>query len=297
MTGARLRPLTPVAAFATTCVLLSACTADPPSDPEPEASQAGASPTTAARYVPDGWPSRRDTGASGPLRKITGFTITDDGTVLEDVLVTGTLTILADDVTLRNIKVLQDSYYGILIYGKNIRIEDSTVKGVNRHTMAGIAAIEGGTFVATRIEVRKVEDGVRLADDCVLKHSLIHELVGDEEAHYDAVTADGGFRGWRVVHNTILNPHRQTGAVWVGDERYGDSAGVLRNNYIAGGGYSIYAGPGAGQGIRVVDNVFSTRYYRRSGYWGVSTRWDPEGNIWSGNRWIDGPRAGQQVRP
>ena len=89
------------------------------------------------------------------------------------------------------------------------------------------------------------------------------------------MTADGGYRNWRVVHNTILNPHGQTGAVWVGDERYGPSEGVLRDNFIAGGGYAIYGGPGIGNGIHAVDNVFSTRYFPRSGHWGVSTRWDP----------------------
>ena len=243
------------------------------------------------------WPNEENTGATGPYRVIQGRTLTRDGAVLENVQIEGTLTIRANNVTLRNVLVRANSYYGILIYGTGTVIEDSTVTGTNPDTMAGIAAIEGGTFTASRIEVVGVEDGVRLADDCVLRDSLIHGLAGDPTSHFDGATADGGFRRWRIIHNTILNPHDQTAAVWVGDARYGPSEGELRDNYLAGGGYSIYAGPGIGKGIRVVDNVFSTRYYPRSGYWGVSSRWEPEGNTWTGNTWVDGPDSGSPVLP
>jgi hypothetical protein len=215
--------------------------------------------------------------------------------VLENLEVHGTLTVAADDVTIRNVLVRPDSYYGILVQGRDVRIEDTTVAGTTLRTMAGIAA-EGGTFTAARIEVTGVEDGVRLADDCVLTDSYIHGLAGDPGSHFDGVTADG-YSGWRIVHNTILNPHTQTAAVWIGDARYGPSEGELRDNLIAGGGYTIYAGPGTAPGIRVLGNVFSTRYHERSGRWGVSTGWDPEGNVWQDNAWLDGPREGESVHP
>lgn len=292
-------------AVALALVLAAGCRWPDQSEPVPGPATPPASPTPPTSTtppaddwdVPDQWPSPTTTGASGDLRRIKGRTVSRDGAVLKDLSVRGTLTIRADNVTLRNVLVRADSYYGILVYGKGTVIEDSTVRGTNPDTMAGLAAIEGGTFTATRIEVTRVEDGVRLADDCVLRDSLVHDLHGDPASHFDGVTADGGFRRWQIVHNTILNPHNQTGAVWVGDARYGPSEGVLRNNYIAGGGYTVYAGPGAGAGIRVVDNVFSTRFYRFSGYWGVSTAWDPSGNTWTGNRWADGPRRGAPVQP
>jgi hypothetical protein len=217
------------------------------------------------------------------------------GAVLEDLEVHGTLTVLADDVTIRNVLVRPTSYYGILVQGRDVLIEDTTVAGTTLGHMAGLAA-EGGSFVATRIEVTGVEDGVRLADDCVLTDSYVHGLEGDRDSHFDAVTADGA-TGWRIEHNTILNPHPQTGAVWVGDARYGPSEGEVRDNLLAGGGYTVYAGPGTGAGIRVTGNAFSTRYHRRSGHWGPSTGWEPEGNTWQDNYWQDGPRAGQPVRP
>jgi hypothetical protein len=241
------------------------------------------------------WPGPDDTGATGPLRRVGDRVVERPGAVLEDLEVNGTLTVLADDVTIRNVLVRPSSYYGILVHGRDVRIEDTTVEGTSLQTMAGIAA-EGGSFVATRVEVTGVEDGVRLGDDCVLTDSLVHDLRGDRDSHFDAVTADG-YTGWRIVHNTILNAHAQTGALWVGDARYGPTEGEVRDNLLAGGGYTVYAGPGTGRGIRMVDNAFSTRYHRTSGRWGVSTGWEPAGNTWQGNYWADGPREGQPVLP
>ena len=79
----------------------------------------------------------------------------------------------------------------------------------------------------TRIKVSGVEDGVRLGDNSELRDSLSINCAGDDASHFDGVTADGGNRGWRMIHNTILNSHGQTGAVWVGDGATVDSEGVL----------------------------------------------------------------------
>ena len=258
-------------------------------------SASASSRVSATSPIPEGWPTRRSTGPRGELRSVAGHTITEDGTVLEDVVVQGTLTIRADDVTLRNVRVNADSYYGVLVHGANTLIQRASVVGTNLEVMAGIAVNSGDARIR-RTEVRGVEDGIRLSDNSRVRRSLIHDLRGDDSSHFDGVTADGS-TGWRIVHNTILNPHTQTAAVWVGDERYDDSEGVLRDNYLAGGGYTIYAGPGIGKGIRVLDNRFSTRYFPRSGHWGVSSSWESTGNTWSGNRWADGRRKGRLVRP
>lgn len=282
--------------------LVGAVSAHPP-DRTPEVAtshSAGATTGVAtrsrARYIPTGWPSKKNTGASGDPATRGAITITQDGATLKNVRVKGQVTVRADNVTISNVYVDTDHFYGIVTYGKNTRILHTTVTGDPPTTMAGVAALSGGTFVAKRIKVRRAEDGVRLSSDCVLKHSLIHRLQGSSSSHFDSVTADGS-TGWRIVHNSILNQHALTAAVWVGDPRYGPSAGLLKRNYIAGGGYSIYGGPGAGDGIRVVDNVFSTRFYAKSGYYGVVIKWDPRGNTWQGNTWIDGPRKGRSITP
>lgn len=80
---------------------------------------------------------------------------------------------------------------------------------------------------------------------------------------------------------------------------------LVENNLIAGGGYAMYAGyepakPGNSSGTNVVvrNNRFSTRYFTDAGFFGPTTAaqpWDADGNTWTGNRWHDGPRAGQLI--
>jgi hypothetical protein len=259
-----------------------------------------ADPQAALRAAPtprtSRWPRARNTGAHGTLRVIQGRTINNDGAVLRNVRVNGQITIKADDVTLDNVYVKTDSYYGVLVWGRRARILHTTIEGTPGDTLAGLAVYPPGTATARRLNVFGSEDGVRLANRSVLARSFVHGLRGTSESHFDAVTADG-YRRWRIVGNRILNSHQQTAAVWVGDPRYGPSSGVLRNNLMAGGGYTIYGGPGTGAGIRVVDNHFSTKYFRRSGYWGPNAYWQRAHNTWSNNRWLDGPQQGRLVRP
>jgi hypothetical protein len=53
---------------------------------------------------------------------------------------------------------------------------------------------------------------------------------------------------------------------------------------MAGGGYSIYGG---GSNVRIVNNVFSKKYFPNCGYYGVRAYWDDAGNQWSGNVWYE----------
>src|SRR5262245_28721894 len=62
------------------------------------------------------WPTAKNTGAQGRLREVPGRTITTDGAVMRNVHVTGQVTIRADDVTLENVYVKTNSYYGVLVW-------------------------------------------------------------------------------------------------------------------------------------------------------------------------------------
>ncbi len=97
-----------------------------------------------------------------------------------------------------------------------------------------------------------------------------------------------------IDHNTIINDHAQTAAVTFG---LGASDGLLANNIVSGGGYTLYAGPELGTGVRVVDNRFSTARFPKGGYWGPVAYWSREGNSWAGNTWLDGPHEGGEVLP
>jgi hypothetical protein len=254
------------------------------------------SPESTGPAKPTGaWPDSEDTGARGELERRPGTTVTRDGTLLENIWFDGQLTIAADDVVLRNVYVVSDSYYGVLVTGRKLLIEDSTLRGGSDST-AALAASKGGSFVASRIDASGAEDGVRLGDGCTLRDSYVHNLRGGEDRHNDGVTADG-YDGWSISGNTILNRFGQTAAVWVGDSRFGASSGLLAGNLLAGGGFVVYAGSGHDAGIRVRDNAFSTRFWPAAGQWGLVYDWDARDNVWSGNVWADGPHRGRSAGP
>lgn len=242
---------------------------------------------------PDGnggcWPGPDNTGVPGniTLTNYTGsMTISTDGTIIDSKRITGRLTINAKNVVIRNSSITVNDYYGLINNGTNLTIEDSTFVG------GGTAAIviASGDFTGRRLNVSGSEDGIRLANNSKLYDSYIHDLVGDASSHFDTVTADG-FRGWEIVHNTIFNNNSQTAVVWIGDPRYGASEGLLQNNLMGGGGYCLYAGPGIGQGLRVINNIFTKKFYSRCGSFGLVAYWESANNTWTNNKYDDGTTA------
>lgn len=222
------------------------------------------------------------------------MTITKDGTVLSNLDIAGTVSIEANNVVLRNVRVTTGSWYAVVVRGKNALVEDSTLVG-SFDGSASIATENGGQYVARRINAYGAPVGVWLSNNSKLYDSYVHDLAAAPGAHNDSVLADG-FTGWEVAHNTILNKLTQTACIWVSMPGH-PSQGVMRDNFIAGGGYPVYGGPGTGSGVKVVNNKFSTRYFPKSGYWGISANWESSGNTWSGNTWADGAKAGAPVLP
>ena len=241
---------------------------------------------------PSGWPNDTNTGYSGTLTTVGATTVSTNSALFENRRVNGRLTITGNNVTGRNVHVNTGDYYGIVIQANNVLIEDVTVEGPET---AGIAVFSG-YFTGRRLNVFGCEDGIRMGSGSKLYDSYVHDLTGDESSHYDSVTADGA-TGWEIVHNTILNQNTQTACVWIGDPRYAPSEGLLQNNFLAGGGYTIYSGHSTGAGLRVLDNVFSTQYFSSSGNHGPVAYWEATNNTWSNNTWYDGPNAGQNVNP
>lgn len=240
-----------------------------------------------------GFPSAATAGATGSLQHGSqGLVLDEPGQVVQNVVLTHSVRINAPRVTLRNVRIETRDFYGVLVAAPHILLEDVTVVGRSRTTMAGIAALDGGSFVARRVDVSGVEDGVRMGSRSVLEDSFVHDLAGGPTAHYDAVVAEH-VRGWTIRSNTILNPHTQTSAISFGA---GSSQGRVVRNAVAGGGYAMYAGPDAGRDIRVEDNVFLQSVSAKGGFYGPVAGWDSR-NAWSGNTWAEGPLAGEDVTP
>ena len=68
---------------------------------------------------------------------------------------------------------------------------------------------------------------------------------------------------------------------------------TINDNFLAGGGYSLYGGEGSqGQSsnIKVTNNQFSTIYFKNGGAYGPVAYFDDQGpgNTWTGNTWTTG---------
>ena len=249
------------------------------------------------------FPSASTAGARSSLTTYTGpTTINTNGTVIDGKKITGQLTVNAANVTIKNSRITSTGTYGILAWGKNLTVVDSTVDGkAGMVSIAGYSDKGGGDIHLTRVDASGAPDLVRMGSDgSTVQDSYFHDVCGPATcrgAHNDTVGLLPGTLGVKIIHNTILNAESQTSAVEIGDIRSAQSSGELRDNLIAGGGYSIYAmSASGGKGYAVTGNQFSTRYFARGGYWGLVTDWKSGGgNTWSGNVWADGAKAGQTV--
>jgi hypothetical protein len=214
--------------------------------------------------------------------------VTQDGAVIENLNFTGRLTITGNNVIIRNIKLTTSDYYGVMVYGSNLTIEDSTLIG-SSNTQAPLAAINNGSFHALRVNVSGAGDGVSIGNDSSLTDSYVHDLDNSPGQHNDGINADGRQRS-SIIHNTILNSNSQTSAVTIGNTN--DPSDLLvKDNLLAGGGYTVYAGLGAGAGHGIIfqNNIFSRQYFPNSGYYGTVAYWQSgNGNVWSGNTFDNG---------
>lgn len=221
--------------------------------------------------------------------------VTANGAVIEGRDITGQVRINASNVTIRNCRIRNGGWWTVWVQGGSLTLEDCEIEGTDGGTAAVLA--DGGPVHILRCNIWGAEDGLRLGvNGCTVRDSYLHTFRGDVDSHYDGINVDGT-TGWEITGNTILLEHGQTGCVWIGDPRYGPSAGLLEGNLLGGGGYSIYAGHSTAPGLRVLDNHFTTAFYPDAGANGPVAYWESPGNTWSGNVWHDGPSAGNPVNP
>ncbi len=139
-------------------------------------------------------------------------------------------------------------------------------------------------------------------------------------AHYDGIYYGGGSTSIAMNHNTILQPHEQTAAIFFSHDESDPRNIAITNNLLAGGGYTIYGG-GSGQNgftvlgpVTVTGNRFarcltksvydvegghhvceggydSHGYYPNGGSYGLYAYFNEAVTTFSGNYWDDNLEA------
>ncbi len=258
--NAKLIPLTALAACLV-CFVTS-----------PALSQPG--PSTTGPLTPD-----------NELRRISSITITEDGTVLEGVWITGMVDVRADDVTIRDFKIDATSYYGIkATYGaRRLTIEDGEIFGMSS------AAVYGGNFEARRIDIHDSgADGFKPTSNALIEKSWLRRLGSKPESHADGVQIRSGSDV--VIRENYFDmpsdlPGFNNSICIIVQTGSGPVDNILiQDNWINGGGFSVQVrdkgrGYGPPTNVRINDNRFGRDF--QFGPWVTDGDVRKDGNVWS----------------
>lgn len=212
--------------------------------------------------------------------------VTEDGAVVEGLEITGTVTVLADDVVIRNTRILNTGEFAIRIDGGNrLLVEDTEIDGQGR----GGPAVAFSRYTLRRVEIHHVTEGPRIAgSDVTIEDSYIHHLVQKGDNHTDAIQAVSGrnlvLRGNRVEAQAPDTDDLGNAAFMFGEEDGELENCLVEGNYFDGGNYTVNGGGGGTTGAECsfAENAF-----------GPTSRYGPAANLgeritWeSTNVWID----------
>ena len=259
---------------------------------------------------------------SGGRLKITGPDVTIQGLTIPfgiDVLSTGA-TIVDNVITARGSGWAIGLYRGSsdTTIGHNlIQGPDNSPNHDSGYQQPDPSALEYGIFDATGNhtgqatteynEFRFINHPMNVTSGTI-RDNYMHVFSNPTGAdHTDAIFSGGGDTKPLVIeHNTMINDRRDaSAAVVLLSQAFGAQTDVtVDDNLMAGGGFILYGAgtpfdgvPGS-TNITVTDNEISTRIFPRGGWDGVGDvlpKNGLNGNVISGNRWFDGPSAGDPV--
>jgi hypothetical protein len=254
----------------------------------------------AAKPSACGYPDETNTGVpDGVTLKKSGSVIASrDGQVIDGLEITGEIVVTAPNVVIKNTKVIGgrgagSSDWVIIIRDNsdNLTIHDSevTTPAGSEQDNACVFNISNSAPRLLRVNIHGCSQGVSSGAG-LIEDSFIHDMSQVPGlSHVDGIASNGD-GGLTVRHNTVFNQFNQTAAIALFQDFGTQKNNLIEDNLIAGGGYSIYGGGGRfgpTSDIRIINNRFSDKYFKQSGYWGPLawfTASDP-GNTFSGNYW------------
>lgn len=215
------------------------------------------------------------------LRPSGSLEIYEDGKVIDGLEITGTVTVHADDVVIRNSIIRNTGEIPVRLLGNNLLIEDSEIDGQGR----GNPAVGYNDYILRRVNIHHVGEGPRIAGgDVVIEDSYIHHLIQIGDNHTDAIQAVGGDNIF-IRGNTILAYNPETGSLGNAAFMFGDEDGPLydclvQGNLLDGGNYTVNGGGGGG-GARC---TFRNNHFQPPQNYGVAANlgggdWDSS-NVW-----------------
>ncbi len=207
--------------------------------------------------------------------------VEQDGAVVEGLDIDGTITVLANNVTIRKVRITTGDYYPIRYFDNDNRglvVEDSEIIGTSGNVTSAIAFAH---YTARRLNIHGGADGLKADSDVLIEDCWIHDLSNGPDEHNDGVQSTGG-KGVTIRHNVISGA--SNACVQTGDENGATEDLTIECNWLSGGGYSLNI---RGKGATVPKNtkIIDNRFGRDHGY-GPWTLDDPNPTV-TGNVYDD----------
>ena len=305
--------------MAALAVLLSGCAVIAPAPGTAGSATAGRAgsppPRTGCIRVPSscGYPDATNTGAQDrtslqrvpqDVQKGTGWVwdprgwlqVTDDGAVVENLVVSGSVDVVGSNVTVRNVVILTSGEtWGVALrHTTGATITRTTIgsAGLTPRLLVGIKDIYGDA-VDTTVSANDIagsSTGIQIGSGTI-RGNYIHDLGMVEGDHVNGITSNGSDRRLVIEQNTVLNQFDQTDAVGLFQDFGIEADRLITGNLLAGGGYTVYGGDnqrfGVTHDIAITGNRFSKVYFPAGGSFGPLASFDERGtgNVWSGNIW------------
>jgi hypothetical protein len=229
------------------------------------------------------------TVTSGALTPSGSRTITVADTVLENLDITGYVTVQANNVTIRNCRIngeVTRSYSVKIVSGTGTLIEDCEMFNFLS------AAVLGSGFTARRCYVHDSNsDGFKPTNNALIEYCYAHHLGKGVGAHADAVQHRGG-TGLTVRYNYFdlkradaLLGYKSNACLMLQADVSPISNVLLDNNWLEGGGYTTYALANVAY-APLVNVAYTNNRFGRDFSTGLFTGRANE-ITWSGNRYWD----------
>jgi hypothetical protein len=196
------------------------------------------------------------------------ITTSSNGQVIQNLNVTGKITVQHSNVSILNVKVTVTSNQGPAISNigagpgiTGLLIQDVEIDGsANAGTSAqGASAIDFYNYTVRRVNIHDFGEGPGCDSNSLIVDSYFHDFIDASAsgAHQDGIQCEGG-DGVTVRHNTIIGLYRVSGngftnaPITFGGDTFND---IAEYNLLGGGNKSIYTGPGTNS---------TTGYYRHN---------------------------------
>src|SRR6185437_9941031 len=276
--------------------------ASPSAKPTPKPTPTPANCSNAPHLC--GFPDATNSGVPAKMQKklltVPGE-VSGNGAVLKGLNIPYNVDVTASHVTIEDdVIVNSGDDFGVSIrHSHNVTVKDCDISSPytdSRRLMVGVKDVYGD---ATGIKVIgnniwHTATGVQIGAG-VIASNYIHSMGFKSGDHVNGITVNGSTTPLTIRHNTVFVNLDQTDAISLFQDFGVEANKLIKDNLVAGGGYSIYGGAKSGgpqsYNIRIVGNRFSRKYYSNGGQFGPAAYFDSgRGNVWSGNIW-DGTEA------